>query len=115
MWSPPLPQDPSIDWLIVDPDRGSSIRIGSWINLGAPVDNTLLRSSISQRLIDYYEKLYVTIISEDGFGSSELISDLDYLKDTMEAWMVWRKSQDAYRHYSALRAENNVKEYGSII
>jgi len=92
------------------------IRIeGTWINLGVLIGNESLRSRISQRLIDYYRRLYEKLIFEDGFGSSELISDLDYLKDTITAWRLWRLGQDVYINYSALWAEENMKEYGRII
>jgi hypothetical protein len=111
-----VPQDPLIDWLTTDPDSGSLIRIkGTWVNLGSLIRDESLRLSISQRLINYYEKLYVNIISEDGFGSSDLISDLDYLKDTITAWRLWGLDQAVYADHSALWAAENVKEYGTII
>lgn len=115
-WAPPVPQDPAVNWLTVDPDFGSLIRIGrTWVNLGVRIDNESLRSRIAQRLVNYYEDLYKKLIFEDGFGASELIDDLDYIKDTIAAWRLWGRGQDVYRRHSMLWAEENMKRYGKII
>lgn len=116
MWTPPVPQDPEVDWLATDPDFGSMILIDeTWVNLGSFIQNESLRARIARRLIDYYEKLYIRLILEDGFGSSELIEDLDYIKDAIMAWRLWERGQDLYVNHSARWAEANMKAYGMII
>jgi len=116
--TPPIPLDPEVDWLHTDPDRGSKIWASDhwgWVDLSVPIENDALRSKIAFRFVDYYERLYSRILQEDGFGSEDLIENLDFIKDTITAWRLWREDQEIYEDHSAMWAEANMTMYGRTI